>query len=413
MNNEKYEEFLKARKAYRENIEVIKQEKAILIKETEHWQSEIDRIEYLLNNPESVIAELSKEFKENTSLDKTDMAFLFFAVGLQCCRWYFQPKVNPKFEKISKEERHDASKDGVIERIQSKEKIDEIDAYTKSRKYPDRVQIFQYAVPYDAMRGSEKIVIPGVTDIGKNISGTNHHAATLGHDPVLGYIFGTINILTKTITFNTPTLATNLVHVHRGSLNDQYIGPESIGITGALQRTVETCREDIYRVPSAVARQAIHMQSDKYTKMGLPIPFIPADKAQALLKEGWNSNELERLSKFILKDTATIGIQALLSILINLVIETLYKLSVGANSSLKSELVEVKCRKILMYSNAIASSSNIIYTMISKDLSNLDIGGILVTIHRIVTDTKLIKEIRDEFVYGGYEKQLKLREFSI
>lgn len=65
-----------------------------------------------------------------------------------------------------------------------------------------------------------------------------------------------------------------------------------------------------------------------------------------------------------------------------------------------------------MYSNTIASTSNVIYTAMTRNLSNLDIGGLLVTIHRIATDTKIIKQIRDEYVYGTYEKSLELRGFT-
>ena len=33
--------------------------------------------------------------------------------------------------------------------------------------------------------------------------GQNHHAYTLGHDPIFGWIFGTINIMTRSMTLKT------------------------------------------------------------------------------------------------------------------------------------------------------------------------------------------------------------------
>ena len=64
-----------------------------------------------------------------------------------------------------------------------------------------------------------------------------------------------------------------------------------------------------------------------------------------------------------------------------------------------------------MYSNMIASSSNIIYSAICRDASKLDIGGIIVTIYRILNDRKFIREIKEEFVYGQYKDMLKMREY--
>ena len=405
--DEALERYLKAKKAYENNIAQIDKEIAYNQAAAKHWANEAERISYNLDNADKILSELSNEFKNGTALSSKDMEFLFFAVALQCCRWYFQPKINPDFER--KLGRKTSTEGAQYEKTKIREYAqNNADDVIKSRKYPDKEKIFIYAVPYDAMEGTEKVEIEGVTKKGKNINGVNHHAATLGHDPILGYIFGTINILTRTITFKTPTLTTKTVHIHSGTANRQYVG-NNISIPEVLQKTMETASEDIMRVPAAVTRQAIHIQSDKYTKQGLPIPFIAPDKAQQLLNKGWNSYELERLAGFLAKNAATISVQAMLSMLINVVIETLYKLTYGMEE--KSELVDVKSRKIIMYSNTIASTSNVIYTAITRNIGNLDIGGLLVTIYRIATDTKMIKQIRDEYVYGTYEKSLELRDF--
>lgn len=358
--------------------------------------NEMHRVKSIASNAGEIIDNLDAEFENMTKLSSRDVEFLFFATALQCCRWILQPKINPHFSKVSKEERHDSGRDGYLEFKKGKEIAGKnMEENVKSRKYPDKVRMFEIAVPYDAMAGTEHVFIPGVSEVGKNINGLNHHAATLGHDPILGYFFGTINILTRTITFKDPLLSTNIVHLHRGSNRDQYVGQE-IGFSGALERTIETAREDISRIPAAVVRQALHMQSDKYTKAGLPIPFISANKAQSLLEQGWNSYEMERLAKFLMGNTGIVGIQAMLSILINLIIETIYMVEFG--SSEEQSLVLVKNKKIIMYSNSIASGSNILYTLLEKDLSKLDLGGIAVTLYRLINDRKLIKQIKQEFL---------------
>lgn len=364
--------------------------------------NELERVRLIAENAGSIIDNLDYEFENMTKLSREDISFLFFATALQCCRQIIQPTINVNFSKISTYERHDAGLDGNLEFKRGKEIAQEnVFQNKKSRKYPDKVQMFELAVPYDAMLGTKNILIPGVSDIGNNISGRNHHAATLGHDPVLGYIFGTINILTRTITFKNAMLTTNLVHLQRGSNRNQYVGKE-IGFAGAIIRTLETAQEDITRIPAAVLRQALHIQSDKYTKMGLPIPFIPAETAQKLLVQGWNSYEVERLSEFILKDTGIVAIQALLSVLINAIIEVLY-LSMNICST-NEMMTNVKSKKIIMYSNTIASGSNIIATLLSKDLKHLDIGGLCVTLYRIISDKRLIKQIKQEFLEKEFYK---------
>jgi phage pi2 protein 07 len=75
-------------------------------------------------------------------------------------------------------------------------------------------------------------------------------------------------------------------------------------------------------------------------------------------------------------------------------------------------LYEVKTRKILSYSNIIASASNMIAVAIGsaiglttnnpetvkKSLRCLDIGGYIVTLYRIITDYNFIKKIKQEFL---------------
>ena len=63
-----------------------------------------------------------------------------------------------------------------------------------------------------------------------------------------------------------------------------------------------------------------------------------------------------------------------------------------------------------MYSNVIASASNVIDVGIKMALDDklaikdLDIGGLIVTIHRLLTDTKYIHAIKEEFVISEFNK---------
>jgi hypothetical protein len=128
--------------------------------------------------------------------------------------------------------------------------------------------------------------------------------------------------------------------------------------------------------------------------------MLSAVRAQDLLELGWNSTEAEKVIKQVGKNLAIVGAQAGLSILINFIVKSLHFLFFDGDPEdrIALDLYEVKTRKILSYSNAIASGSNILYCAFSQDYSKLDIGGILVTIYRLITDHKFIKSIKREFL---------------
>lgn len=64
-----------------------------------------------------------------------------------------------------------------------------------------------------------------------------------------------------------------------------------------------------------------------------------------------------------------------------------------------------------MYSNVIASSSNIIHTALSKNISKFDLGGFLVTCYRVFNDSNFIDKIKYEFLNSEvstiYEEEVK------
>ena len=144
--------------------------------------------------------------------------------------------------------------------------------------------------------------------------------------------------------------------------------------------------------------------------MGLQIPglsLISPAKAQALLEKGWNSEEAKKLLAIVGQDVTTIGVQAMCSALINLIVKAVHLLIYDESMGIERSLYEVKTRKILLYSNMIASSSNVIYVALQKDLSKLDVGGIAVTLYRLVSDTNFIYKVKEEFVQKRWHEMIQ------
>lgn len=73
----------------------------------------------------------------------------------------------------------------------------------------------------------------------------------------------------------------------------------------------------------------------------------------------------------------------------------IHALFFDGNTITDKKLYEVRTRKILSYSDFIASSANVAVVAITRDLSKLDIGGIAVAIYRLIMDDKFIRSVKE------------------
>lgn len=407
-------------------------------------KAEIQRLIDITENAEEILDDIDTKFERITALNSTDEMFLWFAVMLQTTRWILSPKLKmPHMEEqdlqvaiedrlSDKEKNHKGNEyqDKSSGRYYEEEKINEYlekhqEKADESRKeyhgdkgrdtkYRTWIEIMLRAVPYDAMyamEGQEELIplIEGINSYmdsegrNANITGKNHHTATLGHDPVLGWIFGTLNIMSSTISFC--DFSSYRVVQKKGQLDKwgQAINyAEPVGICSLFEEGYLSALEDYKRVPAAVVRQWIHFESDKYCKEGLPIPLlsiIDPEKAQELIEKGWNSLEFAKLLK---GDAKQIGGNAVVSALINVILYSIYVYLFDSGEEL--EIKQVKASKILRLANVISSSSNIIYTLATKDCANLDIGGIGSTLVTYFTSTRFIGQLKREYIENEFEK---------
>lgn len=75
------------------------------------------------------------------------------------------------------------------------------------------------------------------------------------------------------------------------------------------------------------------------------------------------------------------------------------------------KLYEVRTRKILSYSNAVATSSNVAIVAITHDMTKLDVGGMAVTIYRLITDANFIRQVKEQFIFGSYRELIMGNDF--
>ena len=345
---------------------------------------ESKRASEVAHNAGTILQNLDEEFESVTQLNKFDVSILFIAVAMQCIRQYFITDFKARPDDKT------AAKNTIGHHEEHSNRLHRL-------YHPSLEQIIANPVPFDAITGSNqyKLGIGG---------GFQHRARTLGHDPLLGWIFGTMNILTSTIT----TSDFQSFHVHTGQVGNgnRDIISQRAHMNKILEyssnRLLNEGVEGKTAFGIAILKEAVHLRSDVNTKASLPIPMVEVVNpglAQEIARYGFDMANVLVISK-----------QAAYSCLINTIIGTFHRLFYHESRYRDRKLYEVKTRKILLYSNLIASMSNVLYVAISAACGNetalkkLDIGGLIITIYRLVTDTEFIRQIKHEFVYREFNK---------
>lgn len=348
---------------------------------------EEQRVATLSRNAPSVIENLDRDFEKKTRLNGTDITFLFLAVALQCVRQYVLTLAPERLG-----DKETAS--------QVKDKAEHSDR--SHRLYnPSLEEIISNPVPFDATMGAKQYrALEGFGALG-------HRGATPGHDPILGLIFGTANIATSTLT----NWRMESYHISTGIIGNAR-GPQDIFSKRADTSLVAsyTINKLLYQgmdgkiiVGASLAKEIQHLRSDVSSKDSLPLPVISAidpAKAGELATHGLDmANVMNAGKQFIYA--------VVIDTLIALIHGFFYREAVDGPRS----LYEVRTRRILLYSNLIASASNVVVSAISTYLGAdasriIDWGGFLNTLRHIVFDTQFIQEIKRDFLKNEIYKMV-------
>lgn len=366
------------------SIEDLRREHTIINKERDstfvHAENTIERLdnyEKLLTNTPDILDDLDLQFCKKTGLKGKDVAFLFLAIGLQIARQYLLTKFPER-----KDDKTSANNTlGHNEEHSNR----------KHRLYnPSLNEIITNPVPFDANIGANGALRGG----GK----LGHRVTAIGHDPILGLIFGTANIATATLTNN------DFESFHITTVNNRECFGQHARTDLVLSKTIEKVlyegKEGAEKVAYSLFKEVVHLMSDINTKNSLALPFVSV----------FDASLASKLATYGLDmcNVATISIQYSMASFIDFIISVLHAMLFdGLDDPTKRKLYEVRTRKIIIYSNLIASSSNIAVVAITEDFNKLDVGGIANTIIKLITNTSFIREVKREFVLGGYRNMIK------
>ncbi|MCI8304258.1 MAG: hypothetical protein HFF52_06480 [Lawsonibacter sp.] len=334
---------------------------------------------------------INKEFARQTSLiNKTDLPFLAIAIALQVTKallfLYVAGKVGygDSFDPSKRLNHNDKS----IERTHR----DANDTFRDKKlaktngKTGYWINILYQTPPYDITRGSPAA--------GIQLHGGEHRLYTLGHDPILGWLFGTMNILTDIIT-------TNDFQSRRIQRNPMIILPGSVPLVTMVQESREIIEADRLNLPAAIFAQAQHLKSDEFTKAGLPVPVLSAINEQfasKLYKEHYDALCFSR-------DAKVVGVSFAITALIDMIIGLTHGLF--RDEGVPKDIYEVRTRKILLISNSIASASTIINASITSNPKNLDIGSLLNTVAHLFLDIRFITRVKQEYIEAQIQNKLQ------
>lgn len=367
----------------------IKKRDAETDKEVEIVNNRVDKRIYVCNRTPLILDKATDQFNGLTSiLNKKDIPFFLFSILLQCGTKYYIKKLR----EMSDKELADKTP------FHNNEKSDR----DGNRYYASREEIISNPVPFDAIQKEHNnkwyadngFMRPG-------FSGFNHRVTALGHDPLLGLVIGTANIMTSTITRNdfVSWHVDTMAHSRTARGGKEYFAyldticerASTVEIFRRIaQRIRDEGKEGWATLGCALLKEIVHLLSDLPSKQGLPIPEISTF-----------SPILARKLAFYGLSTSTIVQGGMATMFINWLIGFLHGLCRGNNED--ERLYMARTQKIIMYSDTFATVSDLGYSMFTaymgdkNTMRKFDLGGYLVTLYQICHSSNVISAVEREF----------------
>ncbi len=359
----------------------------------------LDTLQTRVDELPAFVQETNKRFEEVTSIkNKKDVVFLIVATALQITR---QLVIDQYKNRPTDQEAANSTLGHNNDETSNRHR----------RYYATIEEMETNPVPFDCFKKERGVA----RDPNRNpsLSGFNHRFKALGHDPVLGLIFGTANTMTNTVTVANGGLSLSTYHVHTGIGHrlDTTFPIDKIDAKASTALMFEKIAERIKAegiAPLAVAlkKTIIHQLSDVTTKQSLPIPFL-----------SYISPNLARLSSKIGIDQLNLKLfakEASLSILINQIINLVHTWAFNETTDVSPELYKARTIKILNYSNLFATSSNLLIAFVraamgdEKAFNKIDYGGTVVTFYHLLNDPITIAKIQEQFLLSNIEKHFEI-----
>lgn len=335
------------------------------------------------------IGSIDEEFEKLTGITQKDISFLVFASMLQVARQLITSHLKTRLT-----DKESAQKTP----FHSEEHSDR-----RTRKYyATKTEIANNPVPFDAVRKSETVKNNG----NPKLNGFNHRYTAIGHDPLLGLVFGTANIMTKTISVAKSGFMIETYHVGsgvasngRGEYNiDMLTNQASTALMfeHICSRIKTEGRDGWEALIMSLGKEIVHLMSDVRTSKSLPLPIVSAVSPD--LSRILNLCGIDALS------TTTFTIDLLVSKMIDAAIAYMHLWCYNIDSDGPIETYEVRTKNIIYYSNLISLASTTVQTLFkaymgdTSAISKFDFGGAVSSLNIVWNTPLIISDIKSEYI---------------
>ena len=351
--------------------------------------SELSEYKSRIDGLPSFVEETDAEFERLTKITKKDAAFLVFASTLQVARQIITSHLKTRLSDKQS--------------AQNTPFHSEEHSSRRSRQYyATKAEIAANPVPFDAIRKTSVVKANG----NPKLSGFNHRYKAIGHDPLLGLIFGTANIMTKTITvakggflFETYHVGTGLGSNKNGVFNVDMLtnrADTSLMFSHIISRIKMEQRDGWEALGLSFGKELVHLLSDVRTSKSLPIPVVSAVSPD--ISRVLNLCGIDTLS------TVTFTIDILLSKLIDISIAYMHTWCYNPQTDGPIEIYMVRTKNIVYYSNMVSLASTTIQTLCraymgdASAIEKFDFGGAVSAWNVIWNTPMIISNMKSEFI---------------
>lgn len=357
--------------------------------EKEKIDSELHAFGDKVNNLPQYIANVDEEFERLTKIQNKDLPFLVFASTLQVGRQLLSSKLKTR---LTDQESANSTP------FHNEEHSDR-----RTRKYyATKTEIANNPVPFDAIRKSEVVK----NNNNPKLNGFNHRYTAVGHDPLLGLVFGTANIMTKTITvtkgkflYDTYHVGSGLASNGSGTYNIDMLTNQastSLMFEHICSRLKTEKRDGWEALAMSLGKEIVHLLSDVRTAKSLPLPVISSA-----------SPDLSRILNLCGIDTLSatmFTVDLLLSKLIDMAIAYTHTLCYNPQKDGSLETFTVRTKNIIYYSNLISVASTTIQTLFRAYMGDedailkFDFGGAISSLNVIWNTPLIISDMKSDYI---------------